>query len=358
MFRKIIVIIFGILVITEVIIMPGTAKADIKATSVTVPNTPQDLFVSQLKEKGYLFFKGNNSIKLAQGVLEKLGKNMTISFNVSALKNRDIAFVGIALRPLGKKYITMLYVVEGQCDVNDVKEFLRERITFLREPLIMSADRDWKFIGSTTWKVKYTSQYGGQVYHAIRVKYYYTTSTSGQYAYLAEISHIGDVDRKYLALKELYTQVNVPIQNAWFEDFLPFGHGGPQTQYYEEKSFSYDMFSGDLTYYASAGYSISTNDGYYFKWEAHSRNPNWDFRVRWYDFKKKTWYGSDFAWGVGFKTTSSVIEIVESGNKNAAFRYTARGSFYVRAMSGAIRTVAPPSITFTNFVNPHGMRED
>ncbi|AAL80157.1 hypothetical protein PF0033 [Pyrococcus furiosus DSM 3638] len=68
------------------------------------------------------------------------------------------------------------------------------------------------------------------------------------------------MDRKYFALKELYTQVNVPIQDAWFEDFLPFGHGGPQTQYYEEKSFSYDTFSGDLTYYASAGYSISTND--------------------------------------------------------------------------------------------------
>ncbi|AEC51549.1 hypothetical protein PNA2_0633 [Pyrococcus sp. NA2] len=269
---KIVVVIFKILIIIEILTIAGIAKANVRTTS----EISQDFFVRQLKENGYLFFEGNNSIKFAQEVLERSGGNMTISFDVSTLKSRNIAFIGIAVRPLGKRYITMLYVVEGQYDSNDLREFLRERIAFLKEPLVMSTDRDWKFIGSTTWKVKYASQYGGQVYHAIRIKYYYTTSTSGQYAYLAEISQIGDVDRKYLALKELYTQVNVPIQNAWFEDFLPFGHGGPQTQYYEERSFSYDTFSGDLTYHASAGYSISTNDGYYFRWEAHSKNPNWD----------------------------------------------------------------------------------
>ncbi|AEC51550.1 hypothetical protein PNA2_0634 [Pyrococcus sp. NA2] len=30
----------------------------------------------------------------------------------------------------------------------------------------------------------------------------------------------------------------------------------------------------------------------------------------------------------------------------------------MRAMSGAISTIAPPSITFTNFVNPDGIKED
>jgi len=360
MWRKVLGLMLGLLVLGAI----GGITTAGSGTNTGESNGFQDIsqkdiapYVQQLDREGYVFFEGKQAVQLAEELTKRLGKKLTISLNFSELKDKNITFIGVAVRPASGRYITMFYIVQGQYDSNDIREFMEERGGFLKEPLTYTTydepGRDWKWIGSTSWKTKYAYHYDGKVYHAIRVKYYYATSTSGQYAYLAEISNIGDMDRNYFALKELYTRVTVPTQDAWFEDFLPFGHGGPQTQYYEEQSFNYGSFSGDLTYYASAGYSTSTNDAYYFRWDTHSENPNWDFQVKWYDFKKKTWHGDEFAWGIGFKTTSSVIEIVENSYDDAAFNYNAKASFYVRTMSGAIITIDPPAITFTNFVNPY-----
>ncbi|AAL80158.1 hypothetical protein PFDSM3638_00095 [Pyrococcus furiosus DSM 3638] len=192
MLRRIAAIILGILITV------GMAKADTKATP-TPPNISQDFFLRQLREEGYLIFKGNESIKLAQEVLEKLEKDVTISLNLSDLK-RNISFVGIAVRPFGRRYITMLYIVEGRYNINDIREFLVERSAFLKEPLeIKGVNRGWKFIGSTTWKVRYASQYGGQVYHAIRIKYYYTAST----------------------LDNTHTSLRFPILGTWIGNTSP-----------------------------------------------------------------------------------------------------------------------------------------
>lgn len=362
MWRKMFGLMLGLLILGAIGGI-ATASSGVDAgKSHTVQNIPRkDItsYVQQLERNGYVIFEGKQAVQLAEELTKRLGKKLTISLNFSELKDKDITFIGVAVRPVGGRYITMFYIVQGQYDFNDIREFITERSSFLKEPLTYTRGdepgRDWRWIGSTRWKAKYTYYYGGKAYHAIRVKYYYATSTSGQYAYLAEISHIGDMNRNYFALKELYTQITVPTQDAWFEEFLPFGHGGPRTQYYEEQSFDYGAFSGDLTYHASAGYSTSTNDDYYFRWNAHSENPNWDFHVKWYDFKKKTWYGDKFAWGIGFKTTSSVIEIVKNRYDDAVFKYNAKASFYVRTMSGAIITRSSSTITFTNFVNPYGI---
>ncbi|ASJ00723.1 hypothetical protein [Thermococcus gorgonarius] len=270
------------------------------------------------------------------------GKEVTLAINFSAIK--DATFIGIALRPIGNgAYAPAYYVVQG-AEPNDYprlqrkfEEFaethFRTQVSNIKIASAIEPNVNWNYAGSIDWVTSTSSLFGQKGVLELKGFYYYYPIDSNTIEYYAKTRVRGDVSSSDVALKDLRLRVSTGGTYEALEDFLPDGHMGPMTSYSEAITVELDS-EKTAQISASAGYSVNTNDGYYFRMDTHTLDPNNYVDFHAYDFKKDVpWLPDPPAFGMPFFFESAVTMKVKSPTNNACyfgiFNYDASAEFYV-----------------------------
>lgn len=309
-------------------------------------------------------FTGKNAISQAKIFLA--GKHLTLTIKLNSMKN--VTFVGIALRPVGEDtYIPAYYIVEGakpsqyQLLMKKFETFAKVhfsvKVSNVRVSSAIEPNVNWNYAGSIDWITSTTSFLNQKGVLELKGFYYYYIIDSNTIEYYAVTEVRGDVSSSWVSLKDLRLHVSREGTYEAIDDFLPDGHIGPTTSYSESVLIG---LSSDKTAQisASAGYTVNTNDKYYFRMDTHTLNPNEYVDFHAYDFKKNVFLAPDHpAWGKSFYFKTAVTMKVNSPS-NACyfgiFKYDASAEFYFQMPVGLVPVItkSPNDIKISVYVYP------
>lgn len=309
-------------------------------------------------------FTGKNAVSQAEIFLA--GKHLTLTVKFNSMKN--LTFIGIALRPVGEDtYIPAYYIVEGakpsqyQLLMKKFKTFaeahFRSEVYNVRVNSAIEPNVNWNYAGSIDWITSTTSFLNQKGVLELKGFYYYYIIDSNTVEYYAVTKVRGDVSSSRVSLKDLRLHVSREGTYEAIDDFLPDGHIGPTTSY--SKSVLVGLSSDKIAQIsASAGYTVNTNDKYYFRLDTHTLNPNQYVDFHAYDFKKNVFLAPDHpAWGKSFYFNTAVTMKVNSPSNACyfgVFEYDASAEFYFQVPVGVVpvTTKSPNDIKISVYVYP------
>lgn len=325
------------------------------ATGTSYVSTQKPIYPIQPQRPLVKVFTGPEASLYAHSFVK--GKAVTLAINFSAIK--DATFIGIALRSADNGvYIPAYYVVQG-ANPNDYpylqrkfEEFaenhFRAQVSDIKIASAIEPSINWNYAGSIDWITSTTSSpFGQKGVLELKGFYYYYPIDSSTTEYYAKTKVRGDVSSSDVALKNLHLRVSTQGTHEAIDDFLPDGHIGPVTSYSEAITVELDS-EKTAKISASAGYSVNTNDGYYFRMDTHTLDPNNYVDFHAYDFKKDVPLLPDPpAFGKSFFFESAVTMKVKSPTSNACyfgvFNYDASAEFYVtNPLIGIVLATLPP----------------
>ncbi|MCD6373808.1 MAG: hypothetical protein J7L37_09770, partial [Thermococcus sp.] len=274
--------------------------------------------------------------------------------------------IGIALRPVGNGvYAPAYYVVEGakpeQYAVFQKKfaEFtrrhVRAKVSDLKIASTINPNVDWNYAGTIDWithSVSYLELQKG--YLEFEGWYYYYVVDENTVEYYGRTKIRGDVSSSGVAVKDISLHVSRGYSHETINDFLPDGHIGPVTSYQESIMVELDP-EKIAKISASAGYSVNTNDGYYFRIDTHTGNPNDYVDFHAYDFKKKSLGLDPPAWGHSFYLITAVtMKTTSTGTACyfGVFNYKVNAQFYFLTWGADVITKSPEPVEASVFVYP------
>ena len=298
-------------------------------------------------------FTGKDAVKQAAKFLA--GKRLTLRIGLGSEKN--VTFVGVALRPVGENtYVPAYLIVEGATPAQyralkrEFEEFARvhfsTKVSGVKVSSTIEPNVNWDYAGSIDWITSTTgSFFSGKGVLELKGFYYYYPIDANTIEYYAKTKIRGDVSSSDMALKDLRLRVSKEGAYEAIDDFLPDGHIGPTTSYSEAVAVELSSDSA-AKISASAGYSLNTNDGYYFRMDTHTLNPNDYVEFHAYDFKKNVPLLPDPpAFGKSFFFESAVtIKVRSPGNAChfGIFKYDASAEFYSLTPAVIIPISMPP----------------
>ncbi len=307
-------------------------------------------------------FTGPNAQIQARAFLKRLPVTLTLNFNTM----NDITFIGIALRPVSNGvYIPAYYIVQGakpgeypllQRKFTEFAEsHFRVQVSNIKIASSIQPNVNWNYAGSIDYITHTASHLGQEGYLQLKGWYYYYIIDQHTVEYYAQTKLRGDVSSSAVAVKDLDLHVSRGHTHEVIDDFLPDGHIGPTTSYYE--SLTVELTPEDIAKIsASAGYSVNTNDDYYFRIDTHTADPNSYVDFHAYDFKKKvSWWFDSPAWGRSFyMETATTMKTTSTATTTyfGVFKYNVSGEFYFNTPSGAVITESPEDIDISVFVYP------
>jgi hypothetical protein len=190
-------------------------------------------------------------------------------------------------------YIPAYYIVQGAkpkdypCLQRKFEEFaenlFRVQVSDIKIASTIEPSVNWNYAGSIDWVTSTASSpFGQKGILELKGFYYYSIDPSTT-EYYAKTKVRGDVSSSDLALKDLHLRVSTQGTHEAIYDFLPDGHMDPMTSYSEAITVGLDS-EKTAKISASAGYSVNTNDGYYFRMDTHTLDPNSYVDFHAYDF--------------------------------------------------------------------------
>ncbi len=306
-------------------------------------------------------FTGKDAVAHAEVFIAK--RHLTLAIKLDSIK--DITFIGIAIRSAGNGvYSPAYYVVEGaepkqypifqKKFTEFAKSHFRTQVSNIKIASSIQPNVNWNYAGTVDWITHSASHLGQKGYLELKGFYYYHVIDQNTVEYYARTKIRGDVSSSAVAVKDMYLHVSRGHSHEAIDDFLPDGHVGPTTSYQESTTVE---FTPDevARISASAGYSMNTNDGYYFRIDTHTADPNSYVDFHAYDFKKKSWWIDPPAWGRSFYMETAVTMRTTSTDTECyfgVFKYDAGGQFYFLTPSGSVIAESPEPIETSIFVYP------
>ncbi|QDA31135.1 hypothetical protein FH039_05325 [Thermococcus indicus] len=306
-------------------------------------------------------FTGPNAQIQARAFLKGLPVTLTLNFDTM----NNITFIGIALRPAGNgAYIPAYYIVQGakpweysliQRKFTEFAEgHFRAQVSDIKIASSIEPNVNWNYAGSIDYITHTVSYLGQSGYLEFKGFYYYYVIDQNTIEYYAQTKLRGDVSSSAVAVKDLDLHVSRGHTHEVIDDFLPDGHIGPTTSYYE--SLTVELTPEEATKIsASAGYSVNTNDDYYFRIDTHTADPNSYVDFHAYDFKKKSWWRDPPAWGRSFyMKTATTMKTTSTATTTyfGVFKYRVSGEFYFKTPDYTVITKSPEDIDVSVFVYP------
>ncbi|NJE01181.1 hypothetical protein E3E42_04605 [Thermococcus sp. JdF3] len=281
-------------------------------------------------------FTGPNAQIQARAFLKGLPVTLTLNFDTM----NNITFIGIALRPAGNgTYIPAYYIVQGakpweysliQRKFTEFAEgHFRAQVSDIKIASSIEPNVNWNYAGSIDYITHTVSYLGQSGYLEFKGFYYYCVIDQNTIEYYAQTKLRGDVSSSAVAVKDLDLHVSRGHTHEIIDDFLPDGHVG--------------------------SYSVNTNDGYYFRIDTHTADPNSYVDFHAYDFKKKSWWRDPPAWGRSFyMKTATTMKTTSTATTTyfGVFKYRVSGEFYFKTPDYTVITKSPKDIDVSVSVYP------